>query len=149
MQDIPPPAINIIARALASEGIRGDHIEVQDQVGPTTGETNAVSRSNLASELVIEITTQQSASATTVRAVREVEVPSSQQEPVLKEASSSAATTGVTETPISKGVQGEETKGVSEIDALAQVAIGSSSPKDDISLFPEILSSTATAKTIE
>lgn len=38
---------------------------------------------------------------------------------------------------------------VAEVDVLAQVAVGSSSPKDDISLFPEILSGTVTAKTIE
>lgn len=97
----------------------------------------------------METTAQQTASPTTIGVDREVEVPSSQQDPTFKEVSLFVVTTSVAEILTFEGVREKTTTRTSEIDISARVAVGSSSPKDDIGLFPEILSGTVTAKTIE
>lgn len=149
VQDLSPPVIIVIARALASEGVGREYIEAQNQVELPTGETDEASRPNLASELASQFASQQPASPTIARAAEEVKIPSSQQDPIFKEASSSAATTSAGKIPISEGVQGRETTRTSEIDVSAQATVGSPSPSNETSLFPEIFPGDASAQTSE
>lgn len=139
--------------SLTPAGFIPTPVELQKEIEPSVIEVDETSRPDLASGYVSETVAQQPASPTTIRAAKEVEIPSSQQELMLKEVSSSATTTGAAEIPTLEGVQGDKIEIISNIEipiqSVAKPIAKTSTSKDDVNLTKETPQSAFSAKIIE
>lgn len=132
---------------MPSKPVEHAPVELQKEVGPTTGETNVVSRINLASESLSRTMAQEPGPSIPVQATRAVETSKSQSEP--KEIPSLVAATSVVDILVSEGFKEVDTSKTSEFNISTQTVVKTFASEGDTSLISEFQQTDSLAPIIE